>query len=314
MKLSALVREHLGRDEVGEPASFAPGAAIVDGRRAWLLLDDRAAPRLGPALVWAEREGAEELHVLAETDTGVLARRAALFASPPWIWRVVGRDLVPAEATPVPDPPAVPSAHEALRSLIEAAGAEPVVEHGVLAGEVAGLEVCRVVTDPDSGAARLEVGTGAHDREAFQLLHGDVPTREALADVVATVAEHRRPGAPAHPLNRLAAERALRHRLVGEPSLVGAEWLAVAPPPVPRTNLKDPVPCVALGAAPAGGLMVVVCSTGIDLDLVPFAADARAALAADADLVLALPARDVVGPNARLAGALRRPAHIVPIP
>lgn len=308
------MREHLGVGGVGESVPFARGAAIIDGGRAWVLLDDQPARGLGPALAWAEQAGALEVHVLAETDTGLLARRAGRFASPPTIWQVIDRELVAAEVTPVPDPPVVPSAHEELRPLIEVGGAEPVVEHGVLAGEVAGLEVCRVVTDPHHGVARLEVGTGAHDREAFQMLHGDVPMVEALADVVATVAAHRRPGAPAHPLNRLASERALRHRLVHEPSLVNADWMAVAPPPVPRSNLKDPVPCVALGAAAGGGLMVVVCSTGIDLDLVPFAADARAALAADAELVLALPARDVVGPNARLAGALHRPARIVPIP
>jgi hypothetical protein len=314
MKLSTLVREHLGASDVGEIFPFAPGAGLVEGARAWVLLDEQPARGLGPALVWAERAGAVEVHVLAESDTGLLARRAEMFTVPPTIWTVVDRALHQAEAAPLPDPPTVPGAHEAMRSLIEAGGAEPIVEHGVLAGEVAGLEVCRVVTDPDTGVARLEVGTGAHDREAFQLLHGDVPTVEALADVVATVAEHRRPGAAAHPLNRLAAERALRHRLVQEPALVGADWLDPAPPPVPRPNLKDPVPCVALGSAPSGALMVVVCSTGIDLDLVPFAADARAALAPDADLVLALPARDVVGPTARLAGALRRPARIVPIP
>ena len=74
-------------------------------------------------------------------------------------------------------------------------GATPAVEHGVLVGEVRGLEVCRVVTDAQTGAARLEVGIGQHDREAFQMLHGDVPTVEALAKVVAAVAPHREYGA-----------------------------------------------------------------------------------------------------------------------
>ncbi len=55
------------------------------------------------------------------------------------------------------------------------------VEHGVLVGEVRGLEVCRVVDDPHLGTTRLEVGVGAHDREAFQMLHGDVPAIELLA-------------------------------------------------------------------------------------------------------------------------------------
>ena len=51
-----------------------------------------------------------------------------------------------------------------------------VVEHGVVTGEVRGLEVCRVVDDRTTGdGVRLEVGVGAHDREAFAIIHGDVP-------------------------------------------------------------------------------------------------------------------------------------------
>src|SRR5262249_18517616 len=147
--------------------------------------------------------------------------------------------------------------------------------------------------DPDTGHARLEVGVGAHDREAFQLVHGDVPTVDALAGVVAAVAEHRRPGAPPHPLNRLGAERLLRSRLIDDPALVDALVLSAAPPPVPRPNLKDPVPCVATGVDDNGAPLVVVCSVGIDLDVVPFAADARAAtFQPDVRLVLAVPRRD----------------------
>ena len=71
----------------------------------------------------------------------------------------------------------------------------PNVEHGVVTGEVRGLEVCRVVDDPHTGAVRLEVGVGAHDREAFTIMHGDVPTVDALAGVVA----RRRRAPPARP-------------------------------------------------------------------------------------------------------------------
>ncbi len=98
-------------------------------------------------------------------------------------------------------------------------------------GEVHGLEVCRVVDGPD-GTARLEVGVGAHDREAFGLVHGDVPMIDALANVVAAVAAHREPGAEPHPLNRIGAER-LRATLIADPARVGATSLHPAEPPVP---------------------------------------------------------------------------------
>jgi hypothetical protein len=160
----------------------------------------------------------------------------------------------------------------------------------------------------------LEVGVGAHDREAFQLIHGDVPPAEALAGVVAKVAPHRRPGAEPHPLNRLGAERLLRHRLLAAPDLVGAVVLAAAPPPLARPNLRDPVPCVATGLDAAGRPLVVVCSVGIDLDVVPFAADARSAVGGEHRLIVAVPARDVHPVTLALAADVVPPAEVIGVP
>ena len=304
LKLRALVRDHLGVEEVPEANDFAPGAALTVGDDAWVLLDDRPGVRLGAALLWAMRQHAGAVHVVAESATGQLARRAAGFELPIEVWHADGRSLLPAVAEPLPDPPAVPDHHESFRRLIADGGAEPSVEHGVLVGEVRGLEVCRVVDDPHTGTTRLEVGVGAHDREAFQMLHGDVPAAESLARIVETVAQHRAVDAPQHPLNRLAAERFVRWRIVDDPTLIGLDSVRPVAPPVARANLRDPVPCVALGDGP-GGSRVVVCSSGVDLDLVPFAADA--ALAHDGDIVLVVPARDRVRAADELAGALSRP-------
>ena len=282
---------------------------------AWVLLDRDAARGLGPALAWALRrpnhEGVTELHVLAEEATGLLARRAAAFRLPVHVWRVEDRTLAPATADhlePV-DPPAVDVAQwPMLRALIVEAGAQPVVEHGVLSGEVDGLEVCRVVTDVESGATRLEVGIGAHDREAFQLLHGDRPTVEALADVVQFVAEQRRPGARPHPLNLLAQERALRAALVAEPSIIGASDVRIAAPPIPRTNVKDSVPCVAI-ATFAGVDVTVVCSSGVDLDVVPFATDAQLVCATESSMVV-VPRRDLLPVQELVAAAAAVPVRM----
>ena len=56
--------------------------------------------------------------------------------------------------------------------------------------------------------------------------------------------------------------------------------------------------------------MVVVTSTGIDLDLVPTAADLRLAHAPGARLVLAVPERDAHPVTRRLAGELVEPAEV----
>lgn len=311
IKLRALVREHLGVDDATLPADageFGGGAALLVESVAWVLLDERPERGLGAALAWALRRGAAELHVLADQATGTLARRAKGFDYPINVWQVDGRTLLPAVAEPLPLAPPVPSAHEIWINVIAEGGALPVIEHGVLAGEVEGLEVCRVVTDAYTDEVRLEVGVGVHDREAFQMLHGNRPTTEALADVVSSVSTHRQPGAPRHPLNMLAQERALRTRLVAQPHLIGAATVLAVAPPIPRTNLKDPIPCVAV-ATIDGHSVAVVCSSGVDLDLVPYAIDARAALGA-AECLLALPARDALDVQRRLA-TLTSPPLIV---
>jgi len=220
-----------------------------------------------------------------------------------------GRTLVDALVEPLPEPGVTDEAHRAFVDLIIEGGASPVEEHGVVAGEVDGLEVCRVVTDAFTGEVRLEVGVGAHDRETFQMLHGARPTVEALADVVRAVALHRRDGAPQHPLNQLAASRRLRARLLAAPSLVGAAALAVVAPPIARANVKDQLPCAA--REPGTGLLVV-CTTGIDLDVVPWAVDAIAFHAAER-CIIAAPARDVIDVQERLAAIVRVPTSFVAI-
>ena len=168
-----------------------------------MLVEDDPARALGPALAWALRNGATSLHVLAGDATGLLARRAAGLRFPIDVWHVDDRTLLPAvrRAARSRRPHRRRPTSRWLDTIV-AGGAVPVVEHGVVTGEVRGLEVCRVVDDPHTGAVRLEVGVGAHDREAFTIMHGDVPTVEALAGVVRAVDEHRRPGAvlaPAEP-------------------------------------------------------------------------------------------------------------------
>jgi hypothetical protein len=323
LKLRVLVREHLGLGADAElsarPESFGRGAALVLEDTAWILLDEQAERGLGGAIAWAQRvataggrRGVRTVSIITERSSGILARRAELFELPIDIWHAVDRLLLPAVAEPYPVLEPIDSVHEEFRTLIEQGGAEPVVEHGVLAGEVRGLEVCRVLTDQATDETRLEVGIGAHDREAFLMLHGGRPTVEALADVVTTVQQHRFVGAPYHPLNKLGAERFLRWQSVHEPERLGAAWLQVAAPPVVRANLKDPVPCVATGSTVGGAPLVVVYSTGIDLDLVPFALDARELHSPGAELRLVVPSRDASPVTVALAGAALHPPTIVP--
>jgi hypothetical protein len=311
IKLATLVRDHVGGEPELEPGEFPGGAALRLGGDAWVLLADRPERGLGAAMAWALRQGATGLQLVAESATGLLARRAAAFTLPISVWHAEGRVLLPALAEPLPEPPPVPAAHRDFIDVIVQSGAVPHEEFGVLSGEVRGLEVCRVVDDPYLHTIRLEVGVGVHDREAFAALHGDQPAPVALARVVEAVTKYRVLGLTGHPLGRLAQERLLRARLVDAPELIGAEAVVLAEPPVPRVNLKDPVPCVAV-ATIGGERVAVVCSMGVDLDAVPFAVDARAAVGLERCL-LVVPTRDAIPVQHLLAAAVRPSVVIVPV-
>jgi hypothetical protein len=197
--------------------------------------------------------------------------------------------------------------------MLQVHGAEPVVEHGVLTGEVLGLEVARVVAD--GPGPRLEVGVGSQDRRAQLLLRPDRSLVEALDDAVSAVRQWRSTEAGSHPAWSLAAERWLRAVVVTRPDLVGAAHLVPVQPPLPRGDLRLRSPAPAAGVDLDGRPVLVVCSTGIDLDLVPTAADARLADGReDVRLVLAVPAGDDHPVTREMAAALRRPAELVPVP
>ena len=332
VKLRALVRDHWQPDTsaAGEVVvGTNPGGATLlqsGTGRGWALVDDGSVAGFGAAMVWAHRRRCSALDVLVDdrgtASSAIIARRAALFARPPTVWRVEDRVLepaVPAAASPAGaavllagDAPgqAVPTeVLDAFAAEIAAHGAVPMIEHGTLRAEVLGLEVARVVRDP-AGGWSLSIGVGRHDREARQELRPGEPVGDALDDVVAVVRQWRTAGHRRHPANTLARERLLRAAVIAHPELAGAASLNPVASPLPTGDLRAPAPAGALGLDPGGHPVIVVCSTGIDVDLVPTAADIRALHAPGARLVLVLPAADAYPLTRDLAAALAQPAEV----
>jgi hypothetical protein len=321
-KLNALV---VGRWGPADRVSHTLGAAVAlagPGPTAWVLADEAPERTLGPALVWADRQGVDDLHILVggtDDAAATVARQSALFAPPaPQVWAVTGTTLAPAAPDPPARQPGAAAAPELVDLLIDA-GLEVVAEGGVVRGEVNGLEVARIVEGETSAGVpiaepQLEVGVGKADRELTAMVHGELAPVDQLARVVGIVREHRRSGAPRHPLNQLVPERWLRAVLCRSPGIVGLAALRPAPGVRPRTNLTERDIAIATGTAADGKPVVVACSVGIALDLVPTAADAREALEPSAGLLLALPERDDHPGTRRLAARLRTPAEVVPIP
>lgn len=301
LKLRTLVREHLGlaSDPEGTPEVFGLGAAFVANDATWVVIDGESSRALGPVLAWASRFD-KPVHLLAERDSGIIARRAQFFTSSITVWHIDDRSLLPAVAEPhLPVAEAKPG-HVAMMDLIASSGADALIEHGIVVGEVRGLEMCRVVDDNTTGESRLEVGMGVNDREAFAMVHGELPKEEALRNVIEAVALHREPGAMVHPFNQFGAERMHRWRALQDPASVGFAELSPADPPVRRTNLKDAVPCVALGTTNEGEAAVAVFVNGIDLDVIPFAVDAASRCAVQRAVVVAR-AKDITPSMQKMA-------------
>ena len=242
----------------------------------------------------------------------VAARRAALFADAPQVWAVEGAELRrAAPAAPATDPAPAPEA-ELYRPVLEAAGLYAIAEGGHLLGELRGLEVARVVVG-DDGAAHVEAGVGRFDREIASMMFAHLGETDALARAIDLVAEHRTADAARHPINQLVPERWLRWVLIERPELVGASALRAVGSALPRTSLREVGVASAVGTDLAGQPLVVTCSTGVDLELVPSAADDRLAHAPDARLVLVVPARDSLPVTTRLASRLLAPAEVVEV-
>jgi hypothetical protein len=268
-----------------------------------VLIDDGSARRFGPALAWARQAGVSRLHVLVEgaEAAGVVARRARAFVPASSVWLVDGRSVVPAAPAPI-EPFAGAPAWSALAEVVRRHGCDAVVEHGELIGSVLGLEVARVID------GELAVGVGRHDRIARASMRPGEDAGAALEEAAAAVRLWRRLGVARHPANTLQRSRWLRSVVCTSPALVGAAWLEPAAPALPSLGLTDnsAVPCV-------GPDIVAVCSVGIDLDLIPTAADCRLVHGPSSRLVIVTPAGDDVAVNRGLLDDLGAPARLVTV-
>ncbi|MGB6057574.1 MAG: hypothetical protein WBF71_04855 [Microthrixaceae bacterium] len=318
-KLTGLVRS-LG--PVGENASEpeARGALTVmaDGGRAYGLIEKGDPGPVASAVLWARRNNCTELVVLVDEAASTAARFASYFSSGDLlisVLEVAGSTASAVVADPVPATVPAPSAPGDLIDILRSQRLEVVVEHGVVRGELLGLEVARLVRWPAANGGddelHLEAGVGRFDRDAVAAVNADMSPEDALRRTLEVVRKHRYPGAPVHPLQLLSRERWLRVSLLDEPGRVGATRLEAVAMTTESPGMRDPHPAAAYGERPDGGTVIVVCSTGINMATVPLAADLRAALDPSADLVIAVPARDRHNATVELADMLEGRAEVL---
>ncbi len=285
--------------------------------------DDLAA--LGAAVRWAAVQDADELHLLSEVGVGnEIARRSSYINTDFKVttWETSDGEFAELQPSELSNPPELPDSYRRFTDLIIAAGAKPVDDYGRLVAEVNGLEVARVTkpseslgeetSDGETVASQtdepvLEIGVGQADRELHQLIHGvieplndespEATDNEALlgrlTKVVEDVAQMRTTGGVDHPLTRVAQQRWIRSLVTENPGLVDAAELVPVPPLRPRETVLGVDAAAAVGTSLDGDPLVVVCSSGVDLDLAAEAGDYRHRYDDQAKLVVLVPERDL---------------------
>lgn len=328
--MTALPEERLGQLRVAKLVALAgcdpstirdagalgSGAGFIDETdHAWVLVEGAGPRSLGAAFTWAVRRVAKALTLIVDAGepvAGHLARQAVQFVLPIEVVRIVGTSTVIADPVPVAPSPVLLEPGAEIEALLARADVDVVVERGVTRAEVLGLEVARVVDV--GGVPRLEVGVGRFDREISSMMFSNIPTADALAKAVEMVRTYRRPGGERHPLRDLVPERWLRCLVVADPALVGAAELSPVDTTQMVESLREAQPAAAFGTGPDGRPLLVVCTAGVDLDVIPVAADTRAALDPAAELVICGPARNLVPATRAVAAQLRAPARFVDVP
>jgi hypothetical protein len=325
-----------------EPVDFGPGVALIsparqpaDATEAVVYPREQTIRSLGEALVWERSQHrVTDLNLVLDgaVDDALawhIERRASAFVSPlvtVWVCSEGegGVRMHPLDSTGV-DPldglagTTKPWSSPELVDVLLDAGVEVVAEGGIVRGEVNGLEVARITHGTSSWGTpldgpALEVGVGLADREMTGVVHAGLEPSDRLVRAAEFVHAHRTASAQSHPLNRLVPERWLRALLIRQPERLGLAELRAAEGWPARTNLVDRGVAVAEGRTDDDRPVVVAISVGVDVDLVPTAADARLMVDPDAQLWVVVPDQDCHPVTVALVGGLMEPARLVTVP
>ncbi len=252
---------------------FPQGAIRHDSVVAYLLVDDPHERSLGPVLLWAARAGIRRAVVFLDDGeiAGRLARQCRDFTLDISVWMVSDDTAEVVEPAPYPPAPTPPTGAELdCATTFSDHGLDVSIEWGVPRGELLGLEVGRVVAEP---TPHVETGVGDFDREISNMMRAGQTPEAAVASVVEMLHQYRQADAPPHPMRDLVVERWIRSLVIAEPSLIGCGELAPADLTLERVDLRSNLPAAAIGSDSDGVGVLVVCTAGLDVDLIPLTLD-----------------------------------------
>ena len=184
-------------------------------------------------------------------------------------------------------------------------------EHGKVKGELKGLQIAEVVTEP-SGESHLEVGVGTYDREAHKIVNYNEPVETTLARISQEVSKYRHKDSVVHPLNRVARSNWLIHEVMSANSEIGVTDMERVPSPVEAMDVSDSVPGSAI-AKKNNQVILLTAYTGADLEAVPVTAQLLNSYPAD-EIWFLHPQKDDYSAIRRQAEHLKVPVSFITVP
>ena len=282
-------------------------SALLTQDNCWLLVNDETPQSaLGKGILLLSRHPHLELCLIFEdaTSAGIAARQATGLNIKCKVMLLHDESLAQVQPSSFPKPfEATPASKEFLK-ICQSAGVSTIYENGTWRGEILGLEVVRLEGE------NIQIGVGRFDREAGELLNYEKSRSDQLVAASNQVRSQRNAEAGSHPLATLARERWLRHSLLEEPSLVELTDLEPIDLVHERENLRDPFPAAAIGKDEDQRKVLVVCSVGIDIALVPLVAETSQVHLPDR-IVLVLPPKDLLPVIHTISKFLKVPSSLI---
>ncbi len=306
-KLNVLLKNTFP-DEVFEPIYSNSSSIYSNGKQRFLYAPEQRVSPLAIALATETNE--LQTNLVVDNSEPVLLQQTHGLNAEIILWIIDDDRVVQHPDSAIEERTEINVLGEDFKELLKASGCDVVQEHGVLKGEIKGLEVARVVIN-DEGQQVLQVGVGAYDQEAHKILDSQQTPEEKLFRVISQVMEYRNQKSEPHPLNRVARAKWMITEIVTSPKNFGLEEVQSLSMLEEVDTVTENHPAAAIGRTGAGSVLIVA-SSGIDLQTIPVAAGLLASTGAE-EVWIALSPKDRHPAIINSARYLKAPSRFIEI-
>ncbi|MEE2682544.1 MAG: hypothetical protein VYD77_01255 [Actinomycetota bacterium] len=306
-KLNGLLKKTFP-DEVFEPIYSKSGSIFSNGKQRFLYAPDE---RVSPLVIALATETDElQTNLVVDKREAVLLQQTHGLSAEITLWIVDNDRVVQHPDSVIDERREINVLSEDFKELLKASGCDVVQEHGVLKGEIKGLEVARVVIN-DEGQQVLRVGVGAYDQEAHKIFDSQQTPEEKLFRIVSQVMEYRNQKSEPHPLNRAARAKWMIAEIIATSENFDLEEVQPLSMLEEIDTVTESHPAAAIGRTGAGSVLIVA-SSGIDLQTIPVAAGLLVSTGAE-EIWIALSPKDRHPAIINAARYLKAPSRFIEI-